>query len=66
MADSVGYVVGPPVGSALCGQLGRTAGLAVFAAVVAALLPALARVRDEAAAPPRRKRKGDPYKLTKL
>jgi hypothetical protein len=44
VADSVGYVLGPPLGSALCHVLGRTGGLAVFAAAISALLPAVARL----------------------
>ena len=44
VADSVGYIVGPPLGSALCHVLGRTPGLAAFALGIALLLPALSRV----------------------
>ena len=44
VADSVGYVLGPPLGSALCTLLGRTGGLAVFAAGIGLLLPAMASV----------------------
>ena len=44
VADSIGYVVGPPLGSALCAALGRTRGLAVFALGMALLLPAIARL----------------------
>ena len=46
IADSIGYVVGPPLGSALMAALGRTGGLAIFAMGMAALLPALARVSE--------------------
>ena len=44
MADSVGYVVGPPLGSLLCHYFGRTGGLFLFGLGVSALVPALARV----------------------
>lgn len=44
VADSLGYVLGPPLGSALCHLLGRTPGLGLFAAAVATILPALSSV----------------------
>ena len=46
VADSVGYVVGPPLGSALCAALGKTGGLALFALAIAMLLPAVLAVAE--------------------
>ena len=45
-ADSAGYIVGPPLGAALMGVLGRTPGLALCAAAVWLLVPAHARLRS--------------------
>ena len=44
VADSLGYVLGPPLSSALCSALGKTPGLAVFGLGVAAIVPAVARL----------------------
>ena len=44
VADSLGYVIGPPLGSALCAALGKTGGLSVLALMIAALLPAMVAV----------------------
>ena len=41
VSDSIGYILGPPLGSALCHVLGRTGGLAAFALGMCALLPAV-------------------------
>ena len=45
-ADSAGYIVGPPLGAALMGVLGRTPGLALCAAAVLLLVPAHAQLRS--------------------
>ena len=45
-ADSAGYIVGPPLGAALMGVLGRTPGLALCAVAVLLLVPAHAQLRS--------------------
>ena len=45
-ADSAGYIVGPPLGAALCAVLGRTPGLALCAVAVLLLVPAHAHLRS--------------------
>ena len=45
VADSAGYMIGPPLGHLLMRALGRTEGLAISALAVLLLVPAHAQLR---------------------